>query len=122
MRERAELHSVIASVRSPLLDVRVVYCHCEYMSTTKDDRLQIRVAPDRKRVLEEAAETSHLSVSAFVLQAAEMRADEVLLDRDAVRLSSSAAKAFADALDRRAEVSERLASALRRPRKFAWLD
>lgn len=98
------------------------YCHCEYMSTTKDDRLQIRVAPERKRVLEEAAETSHLSVSAFVLQAAELRADEVLLDRGAVRLSSSAAKAFAEALDHPAEVNERLASALRRPRKFAWLD
>jgi len=92
------------------------------MSTTKDDRLQIRVAPERKRVLEEAAETSHLTISAFVLQAAEVRADEVLLDRDAVRLTASAAKAFAEALDHPAEVNERLASALRRPRKFAWID
>jgi len=92
------------------------------MSTTKDDRLQIRVAPARKRVLEEAAETTHLSVSAFVLQAAEMRADEVLLDRDTVRLSSGAAKAFAEALDRPAEINERLASAMKRPRKFSWLD
>jgi uncharacterized protein (DUF1778 family) len=92
------------------------------MSTTKDDRLQIRVAPDRKRVLEEAAETTHLSVSAFVLQAAELRADEILLDRDVVRLSSSAAKAFAEALDCPAEVNERLASAMKRPRKFTWLD
>ena len=92
------------------------------MGTTKDDRLQIRVAPDRKRVLEGAAEVSRLTISAFVLQAAEMRADEVLLDRDAVRLPASAAKAFAEALDHPAEVNERLASALRRPRKFAWLD
>jgi uncharacterized protein (DUF1778 family) len=92
------------------------------VSTTKDDRLQIRVAPDRKRVLEEAAETSHLTISAFVLQAAEMRADEVLLDRAAIRLSQSAAKAFAEALAHPAEVNERLASALRRPRRFTWID
>jgi hypothetical protein len=51
-------------------------------------------------VLEEAAEGSHLSVSAFVLQAAELRADEILLEREMVRLASDAARAFATALER----------------------
>ncbi len=92
------------------------------MTTTKDDRLQIRVAPERKRILEEAAESAHLSVSAFVLQAAEARAEEILLERQLVRLAPDAAEAFTAALERPAEVNERLAAALRRPRNFSWLD
>jgi len=92
------------------------------MTSTKDDRLQIRVAPERKRILEEAAESAHLSVSAFVLQAAEARADEILLERQLVRLAPQAAEAFTTALERPAEVNERLAAVLGRPRKFSWLD
>lgn len=91
-------------------------------STTKDDRLQIRVAPEQKRALEDAAAAVHLSVSAFVLQAAEMRADSVLTERTLVRLGPAAAEAFAAALDSPASVNERLAEALRRPRRFGWLD
>jgi len=92
------------------------------MSQLKDDRLQIRVGPGAKRRLEEAAAASGLSVSAFVLHAAEQRAHEVLSDRLVNELSSSAAAAFAEALERPAQVNERLAHALGRPRKFSWLD
>ena len=89
--------------------------------TTKDDRLQIRVSPERKRALEEAAESSHLSVSAFVLQAAEMRADEILLEREMIRLAPDAARAFAVALEEPESVNERLARALSRPPGFSWI-
>lgn len=92
------------------------------MTTTKDDRLQIRVEPKAKRLLEEAAAASHLTVSAFVLQAAEMRADQVLLDRETIRLSPRAAATFANALAEPATVNERLAKALARPRGFTWVD
>ncbi len=92
------------------------------MTTTKEDRLQIRVEPKAKRLLEEAAAASHLTVSAFVLQAAEMRADQVLLDRETIRLSPRAAAAFANALAEPATVNERLAKALARPRGFTWAD
>jgi len=44
------------------------------MSTTKDQRLQIRVGPADKALLERAAAASHLNVSAFVLQAAAAKA------------------------------------------------
>jgi len=37
-------------------------------------------------------------------------------------LSGSTAKAFNQALDEPAQVNERLAQALKRPRTFAWLD
>ena len=55
-----------------------MYCHCEYMSTIKEERLQIRVDPADKALLERAAAASHLNVSAFVIQAAASKAEEIL--------------------------------------------
>ena len=92
------------------------------MTISKDDRLQLRVDVASKRRLEAAAADQHLSVTAFVLQAASHAADEVLAEREAVRLSSDAAAAFEEALSRPAQVNDRLAAALRRPAKFSWLD
>ncbi|HET6871067.1 MAG TPA: DUF1778 domain-containing protein [Solirubrobacteraceae bacterium] len=92
------------------------------MPTTKEERLQIRVGPADKTLLERAAAASHLNVSAFVLQAAAARAEEILAERSSIRLSSNAAVAFSEALERPAEVNDRLAQALRRKRKFRWLD
>ena len=91
------------------------------MTTTKGDRLQIRVDPDEKRLLERAAAARHLSVSAFVLQSAALEAAMVLADRPLIALSSDAAAAFGDALERPAAVNERLAAALGRPRKVRWV-
>jgi uncharacterized protein (DUF1778 family) len=86
------------------------------MSTVKDDRLQIRVNPADKALLERAAAASHLNVSSFVLQAAALKAEEVLAERLSIRLSPDAAEAFSNALEQPAEVNERLAAALRRTR------
>lgn len=88
----------------------------------KDDRLQVRVDPSSKRALERAAAASHLSLSAFVLQAAQMRAEDVLGERDRITLRPAAAAAFTRALAEPATVNARLASAVSRPRKFRWLD
>jgi uncharacterized protein (DUF1778 family) len=92
------------------------------MSTLKDDRLQIRVDPADKDLLERAAAATHLNVSAFVVQAAASRAEEILAERSSIRLSPQAATAFSEALERPGEVNDRLARALRRKRKFSWLD
>jgi uncharacterized protein (DUF1778 family) len=92
------------------------------MSTLKDDRLQIRVDPTDKALLERAAAATHLNVSAFVVQAAASRAEEILAERSSIGLSPQAAAAFNEALERPGEVNERLAQALRRKRKFSWLD
>ncbi len=92
------------------------------MATVKDERLQIRVHPDEKRLLESAAQASHLSVSAFVVQAAAERAEVVLADRQLVTLSPAAAEAFSEALNRPASVNQRLAKALKRPRGFRFVD
>jgi uncharacterized protein (DUF1778 family) len=92
------------------------------MTTIKDDRLQIRVDPTDKSLLERAAAAAHLNVSAFVLQAAAARAEEVLAERSSIRLSVRAATAFTEALAQPAQVNERLSAALHRPRRFTWLD
>ena len=112
----------MAPPRSWVLDNPWLYCHREYMSTVKDDRLQIRVNPADKALLERAAAASHLNVSSFVVQAAALRAEEVLAERSSIRLSPDAAAAFSKALEQPAEVNDRLAAALHRTLKFSWLD
>jgi uncharacterized protein (DUF1778 family) len=92
------------------------------MSTLKADRLQIRVDPADKALLERAAAATHLNVSAFVVQAAAARAEEILAERSSIRLSPVAAAAFSEALQRPGEVNGRLAHALSRKRTFSWLD
>lgn len=92
------------------------------MPTVKEDRLQIRVNAADKALLERAAAASHLNVSSFVVQAAALKAEEVLAERFSIRLSPEAASAFSEALERPAEVNDRLAAALRRARKFSWLE
>jgi uncharacterized protein (DUF1778 family) len=92
------------------------------MVTVKDGRLQIRVDSGEKALLERGAAAAHLNVSAFVLQAAALRAEEILAERESIRLSPDAALAFAAALQRPADANERLARALSRPRGFAWID
>ncbi len=92
------------------------------MTTLKEGRLQIRVDPADKTLLERAAAATHLNVSAFVVQAATSRAEEVLAERSGIRLSPQAAAAFSQALQQPAQINDRLARALRRKRKFSWLD
>jgi uncharacterized protein (DUF1778 family) len=99
-----------------------MYCHCVYMSTVKGQRLQIRIEPREKVLLERAAEAAHLNVSAFVLQSAALRAEELLAERQSIRLTPEASAAFTQALESPAKVNERLTEALHRPRKFSWLD
>ncbi|MEB3982410.1 DUF1778 domain-containing protein [Mycobacterium sp. 663a-19] len=90
--------------------------------SVRDDRLQVRIDAAAKRRLEDAAAEMHLSVSAFVLQAAQTRAEQVLAERETIRLAPQAAAAFAAALSRPAHVNHTLTTALGRPQKFRWLD
>ena len=99
-----------------------MYCHREYVAAIREERLQIRVGPADKALLERAAAASHLNLSAFVLQAAASKAEEILAERSSIRLSREAAAAFTEALERPAAVNDRLASSMRRKRKFRWID
>jgi uncharacterized protein (DUF1778 family) len=77
---------------------------------------------DGRGLLERGAAAAHLNVSAFVLPAATVRAEEILAERQSIQLSPEAAAAFSESLRRPASVNERLSRALRRPRGFAWID
>lgn len=92
------------------------------MPASKDERLQLRVDAMSKQQLEIAASTSHLSLSAFVLQAARDRAAEVMADRALVALDEESADAFLAALEAPSRVNDQLLDALQRPVKVDWLD
>lgn len=92
------------------------------MRPIKEQHLQIRVDPQRKQLLERAADAAHLNLSAFVLGAASRHAEEVPAERTVVELSQQAAQAFSNALARPVRVNERLAAALDRPCQFRWVD
>lgn len=102
------------------MTTNLTYCHCEYMAT-KDARLQIRLGPAEKRLIETAADATHQNVSTFVLAAAALYAEQVLAERSLVRLTAEGASAFSEAMAKPAAVNERLATALQRPRGFRWV-
>jgi len=66
----------------------------------KNDRLYLRVSPRQREVINEAAETAHKPLTAFVLDAALADAERVLADRRFFRLDSERWDLFARALDR----------------------
>ncbi len=92
------------------------------MALLKDERLQIRVSPAAKRLLEEAGSAAHQSISAFVLHAATNQAEALMAERLVISLSPGAAEVLAEALEVPAQVNDRLAEALGRKRNFTWLD
>ncbi|MGE4429060.1 MAG: DUF1778 domain-containing protein [Solirubrobacteraceae bacterium] len=92
------------------------------MPIVKEQRLQIRVDPREKDLLERAAHATHQSLSAFVLRSAAENAESVLAERTRIDLGPEAARAFDEALSRPATVNDRLAAALERPRRFRWVD
>ena len=81
---------------------------------TLEQRLVLRVNPDLEALL--------LGVSAFVVQAAASKAEEILAERSSIRLTPEAAVAFTEALERPAGVNDRLAASMRRERTFSWVD
>jgi len=118
-RERAEPQNEAGNAR---LTPRWPQRWPRWSTPASEERLQIRVGPADKALLERAAAASHLNVSALVVQAAASRAEEVLAERSSIRLSGEAAIAFTKALEQPAQVNDRLAAAMRRERKFSWLD
>lgn len=71
------------------------------MTTTapRSEKLDLRLSPAAKRVLQTAATASHRSVSEFVLESALARAEETLPDRQRFGLGMDEWAAFQAALD-----------------------
>ena len=81
----------------------------------KADRLELRLEPASRRLLDEAAAASSMSVSAFVLTHATEAAREVLADRTTFVLPQDRWDAFAKFLDREERPMPELAAFLARP-------
>jgi uncharacterized protein (DUF1778 family) len=79
----------------------------------KAERIALRVSSEEHSLLEEASRAEERTLSAFVLEAATRRAEDVLADRRAFRLPPRKWAAFIELLDRPVVAKPRLTAALR---------
>lgn len=86
--------------------------------TLRTEKLDLRVTRATKRTLETAASASNRSLSAFVLESALARADEMLADRRTFVLSKPEWAAFLAALDAPPRPLPRLQRLLTEPGYF----
>ena len=80
----------------------------------KETRLNIRCDLDTRRLLDQAAAYSHLSVSEFVLRHARASAQAVVQAHESITLERQDFEAFLAALDAPATPSEAMRRALQR--------
>lgn len=81
----------------------------------KEDRLELRLEPADRRLLDHAAGASSMSTSAFVLMHATEAAREVLADRTTFVLPGERWDAFVELLEREERPMPGLAAFMARP-------
>lgn len=86
----------------------------EQITETKVERLQARLTPDQKALIQQAAELEGRSLTDFVVSAAATTAKQVIEDTNILRLSIADQKAFAEALSNPPKAKGALARALER--------
>jgi uncharacterized protein (DUF1778 family) len=87
-------------------------------TVTRTEKLDLRLTPSAKRVLQTAATAARQSVSEFVLESALARAEETLPDRRRFGLDAERWAAFQSALDAPARPNPRLKKLLQKPSVF----
>ena len=85
---------------------------------TRNEKLDLRLTPSAKRVLQIAALATQRSVSEFVLESALARAEETLPDRQRFGLDAKKWAAFQKALDASPKPAPRLTKLLQQPSIF----
>ncbi len=65
---------------------------------TKKTRLDLRITADQKELIEQAAAVNGSSITSFVVNAAQKEAQNVLRERDTMRLTKRDSEAFVQAL------------------------
>lgn len=83
--------------------------------TQRSDKLDIRISPEAKRVLQEAARERQTTISQFVIDSALNTAHEVLAERTRVGLNAEQWAAFMAALDAPPQRHPRLERLLKEP-------
>ena len=81
----------------------------------KKARLDLRLGAEQKLLFEEAASATDRTMTEFVVQSAEVAAQEVLADRTRFVLAPAEWEAFSTAIDREPRVLPRLAALLTTP-------
>jgi uncharacterized protein (DUF1778 family) len=87
-------------------------------TTTRTEKLDLRITPVAKRLIQSAAVAADQSVSDFVIKSALIRAEETLPDRHRFGLDTIQWEAFQVALDAPPRQTPRLAKLLREPSVF----
>jgi len=87
-------------------------------SETRDQKLDLRLTPSAKRVLQVAARATRKSMSEFVLESALARAGETLPDRQRFGLNARKWTEFLAALNAPTRPAPRLKKLLREPSVF----
>jgi len=85
---------------------------------TRNEKLDLRLTPTAKRILQTAASATNRSVSEFVLESALARAEETLPDRQHFGLDAKQWAQFHAALDAPPRPLPRLAALLHEPSVF----
>ena len=84
----------------------------------RSEKLDLRLTPAAKSILQAAALAARRSVSEFVLESALAHAEETLPDRRRFGLKAEEWEAFEAALDARPKASKRLTKLLNEPSVF----
>lgn len=88
------------------------------ITETRSEKVDVRVTPTAKHILQAAAAISGQKLSEFVLESAMARAAETLPDRQHFSLDAEQWKAFQAALDAPTRPLPNLAALLREPSVF----
>ncbi len=82
------------------------------------ERIDLRTSPEIKELIVRAASTAGISVSAFLLGAAQERARQILAEQEMITLSSRDWNAFVKALDNADKPKPKLSAAMKRHREW----
>jgi len=77
-------------------------------SATRSDKLDVRISPDAKRLLQRAARERHTTISQFVVDSALASAREVLAESVRIEIDATEWAAFQAALDAPAQAHPRM--------------
>jgi uncharacterized protein (DUF1778 family) len=85
------------------------------LSKRKEHRIHLRASARQVTTISQAAATTGVSVSAFILESAQERAERTLADQNQFVLNGRQWRAFTEALDRPARRIPQLEKLLREP-------
>ncbi len=88
------------------------------MATREYERIDLRTTAEMKELIVRAASTVGMTVSAFLLGAAQTRAQEILAEQEMVTLTARDWVAFVNALDSTEKPRPKLAAAMQRHREW----